>query len=228
MPKLIFAGYLYICDTKDMAQPPVAEKIIFILTDMKKSLFIILALAMGLSSAYAQQDDKKIAKEEAKAQKQKEKETKKALQQAQELADFNAAVLALKNGSFVLEANKVEFKRGAFMNVVSTTNFVMQEGEEATVQLSFNGAAIGPNGVGGLTVEGRVSNANLTTDKKGNMHYSFMITGTGISANITISLPNGSNYCTATVTPNYNSNRTTFMGYLKPKGRASIHKGMAL
>ena len=26
MPKSIFAGYLYICDTKDMAQPPVAEK----------------------------------------------------------------------------------------------------------------------------------------------------------------------------------------------------------
>ena len=52
------------------------KTIIFILTDMKKSLFIILALVMGLSSAYAQQDDKKIAKEEAMAQKQKEKETK--------------------------------------------------------------------------------------------------------------------------------------------------------
>ncbi|MBR7157151.1 MAG: DUF4251 domain-containing protein [Bacteroidales bacterium] len=194
---------------------------------MKRILFVLLALFIGFTSAYAQQDEKKAAKEEAKAQKQKEKEAKKALEAAQQLADFNAAVVALNNGSFVLEADKVEFKRGTFINVIPTTNFVMQEGEDATVQLSFNGAAIGPNGVGGLTVDGHVSKPELTTDKKGNIHYSFMINGVGISASITITLPNGTNYCTATVTPNFNSTRTSFSGYLKPKNRAKVHKGMA-
>lgn len=184
-------------------------------------------MTLALSAAYAQQENS-TAKEHEKSERQKEKEQKKALREAQEMASFNAAVLALNNNSFVLEADRVEFKRGTFINVVSTTNFVMQEGKEATVQLSFNGAAIGPNGVGGLTVDGVVSNQEMSTDKNGNIHYSFMINGTGISATITIRMAKGSNYCTATVTPNFNSNRTSFTGYLKPRKGANIHKGMAL
>lgn len=193
---------------------------------MKRFLLVLLAVIFTFPAVYAQQE--KASKEEAKIQKQREKEQKKAMREAQEMASFNAALLAIKNNSFVLEADRVEFKRGTFINVVSTTNFVMQEGDEATVQLSFNGAAIGPNGVGGLTVEGAVSNQDLSTDKKGNVNYKFMINGVGISATITIRMAKGSNYCTATVTPNFNSNRTEFTGYLKPRKGANIHKGMAL
>lgn len=194
---------------------------------MKKLLLLCLAAIFSLPT-FAQQDDKKTAKEAAKEQKQIEKEKRKAQQEAQELAQFNAAVLALKNGSFVLEADRVEFKRGAFVNVVSTTNFVMQDGDKATVQLAFQGAAIGPNGVGGLTVEGDVTGPELKTDKKGNYIYSFKVNGVGISALITISMPKGTNYCTATVTPNFNSNRTSFTGRLKPKANSAIYKGRAL
>lgn len=190
---------------------------------MKKLLLLCLAAIFSLPT-FAQQDDKKTAKE----QKQIEKEKRKAQQEAQELAQFNAAVLALKNGSFVLEADRVEFKRGAFVNVVSTTNFVMQDGDKATVQLAFQGAAIGPNGVGGLTVEGDVTGPELKTDKKGNYIYSFKVNGVGISALITISMPKGTNYCTASVTPNFNSNRTSFTGRLKPKANSAIYKGRAL
>ena len=194
---------------------------------MKKLLLLCLAAIFSLPT-FAQQDDKKTAKEAAKEQKQIEKEKRKAQQEAQELAQFNAAVLALKNGSFVLEADRVEFKRGAFVNVVSTTNFVMQDGDKATVQLAFQGAAIGPNGVGGLTVEGDVTGPELKTDKKGNYTYSFKVNGVGISALITISMPKGTNYCTASVTPNFNSNRTSFTGRLKPKANSAIYKGRAL
>ena len=194
---------------------------------MKKLLLLCLAAIFSLPT-FAQQDDKKTAKEAAKEQKQIEKEKRKAQQEAQELAQFNAAVLALKNGSFVLEADRVEFKRGAFVNVVSTTNFVMQDGDKATVQLAFQGAAIGPNGVGGLTVEGDVTGPELKTDKKGNYLYSFKVNGVGISALITISMPKGTNYCTASVTPNFNSNRTSFTGRLKPKANSAIYKGRAL
>ena len=194
---------------------------------MKKVLLISLAAILSLP-VFAQQVDKKAAKEAAKEQKQAEKEQKKAQAEAQEMAQFNAALLALKNGSFVLEADRVEFKRGTFVNVVSTTNFVMQEGNKATVQLAFQGAAIGPNGVGGITVEGDVTGAELKTDKKGNYIYSFKVNGVGISALLTINMPNGSNYCTATITPNFNSNRTSFTGHLKPKANSGIYKGMAL
>ncbi|MBR5856868.1 MAG: DUF4251 domain-containing protein [Bacteroidales bacterium] len=190
---------------------------------MKKVLLLCLTAMFALPT-FAQQNDKAAAKE----QKQMEKEKKKAQKEAQEMALFSAAVLAMQNGSFVLEADRVEFKRGTFVNVISTTNFVMQDGDKATVQLSFQGAAIGPNGIGGLTVDGDVSGAELKQDKKGNYNYSFKVNGVGISALITINLPKGSNYCTATVTPNFNNNRTSFTGHLKPKARAAVHKGMAL
>ncbi len=193
-----------------------------------RNLLLLCLTAILTIPAFAQQDDKKAAKEAAKEQKQIEKEKKKALAEAQELAQFKAAVMALQKGSFVLEADRVEFKRGVFVNVISTTNFVMQEGNKATVQLAFQGAAIGPNGVGGLTVEGDVTSPELKTDKKGNYIYTFKVNGVGISAMITINMPNGSNYCTATVTPNFNNNRTSFTGKLKPKANSSVFKGMAL
>ena len=195
---------------------------------MKRVILSAIIALCSFTVTFAQQTDKELTKEEAKAQKQKEKEMKKQLAEAQELAEFNAAVAALEKGAFVLEADRVEFKRGTFVNVISTTNFVMQEDNKATVQLAFPGAAIGPNGVGGLTVEGDVSNAEVTRDKKGNVHYRCNVIGTGLSATVTISMPNGTNYCTATVTPNFNSNRTSFTGHLKPKALSSIFKGMAL
>lgn len=196
---------------------------------MKRILLIFTVVMFGITSLMAQQQtDKETAKEKAKAEKQNDKNAKKAAREAEQEAAFLLAVKALNDKSFVLEADRVEFKRGTFINVSSTTNFVSLNDGRATVQLSFPGAAIGPNGVGGITVDGTISGAKLEKDKKGNITYSFMIQGVAISANISFRMPNGTNYCTATVTPNFSGNRISFTGYLYPTEQSTVYQGRTI
>ena len=56
-----------------------------------------------------------------------------------------------------------------------STNFVSMDGNRATIQLAFNGTYAGPNGIGGITVEGNASNVEMKTDKKGNITFSMMV-----------------------------------------------------
>ena len=61
------------------------------------------------------------------------------------------AVQALKENKFVLEADRLMFKRGDVAYVNSNTNFVLVDGEKGTVQVAFNNTPFaGPNGIGGV------------------------------------------------------------------------------
>lgn len=92
---------------------------------------------------------------------------------------------ALEKSNFVLEADQLLFKRGGTAFVSSNTNFVSLSDNRAIVQVApFNGG--GPNGVGGITVEGSASNVKVQTDKKGNTTLSMNVMGTGISATVNI------------------------------------------
>ena len=72
------------------------------------------------------------------------------------------AVQALKENKFVLEADRLMFKRGDVAYVNSNTNFVLVDGEKGTVQVAFNNTPFaGPNGIGGVTVDGKVSGVRV-------------------------------------------------------------------
>ena len=116
---------------------------------MKKIVLLLAVLLFGAGSMMAQQD-----KSAEKAAKQAEKEAKKAEKAAEANALFEQAVQALKNKDFVLEADRIEFKRGSFVYVTPNTNFVSVKGEKATIQLAFNTPAAGPNGIGGIVPYG--------------------------------------------------------------------------
>ena len=105
------------------------------------------------------------------------------------LADSLAYVqgrAALVNRDFVLEANSVTFKNGATAFVNSTTNFISVKGNRAVVQISPSNYASGPNGVGGVTVDGTVSDFQITTDKKGRTTMSMNVMGIGINAQVEV------------------------------------------
>ena len=176
---------------------------------MKRVLLLLAVLLFSAGTMMAQQD-----KAAEKAAKKAEKEAKKAA--------------ALKEKDFVLEAERVEFKRGQFVYVTPSTNFVSMKGDRATIQLAFNTAAAGPNGIGGITVDGSASNIEMKTDKKGNVTFSMMVQGVAVSANVTIRMVKGTNKCTATVSPNFNSNRISFTGYLYPSDQSNVFKGRAI
>ena len=186
---------------------------------MKRVLLLLAVLLFSAGTMMAQQD-----KAAEKAAKKAEKEAKKA----EQMALFEQGVQALKEKDFVLEAERVEFKRGQFVYVTPSTNFVSMKGDRATIQLAFNTAAAGPNGIGGITVDGSASNIEMKTDKKGNVTFSMMVQGVAVSANVTIRMVKGTNKCTATVSPNFNSNRISFTGYLYPSDQSNVFKGRAI
>lgn len=194
---------------------------------MKKIVLLLAILLVGAGSMMAQQDkaaDKAAQKEAKKA----EKAAKKAAEEAESNAWFEQAVQALNERDFVLEADRVEFKRGRFAYVNASTNFVSLKGNKATIQLAFNGAIAGPNGIGGITVDGTASNIEMKTDSKGNVTFSMNVQGVAVSAYVTFRMAKGTNKCTATVTPNFNSNRVSFTGNLYKTEQSNVFKGRSI
>lgn len=194
---------------------------------MRKIIYFI-AMALLCSMTLTLQAQESNGKAAEKAAKKAEKEAKKAAEKAAQEALFQQALLAINNKDFVLEADRVEGKRGQFVYVSSNTNFVAVKADEATVQLALNGAFSGPNGVGGITVEGKTSKVEIEQDKKGNVSFSMMVQGVGISAQLTFRMTKGSNECTATILPNFNSNRISFTGKILPTAQSTVFKGRAL
>ncbi len=190
--------------------------------------FLLIGTGITLAQDVSTKQSAKEARAAAKEARQKAKEAEKAAEEAEEKAMWEEAKAALEAHDFVLEAERVEFKRGTFAYVTPSMNFVSLIDNEATVQLSFNGPFAGPNGVGGITVEGTPSNIKIKTDKKGNINFSMMVQGIGISAQVSIRMPAGSARCTATVIPNFHSARVTFTGTLYLSDNSSVFKGRAL
>ena len=192
---------------------------------MKKIVLLLAVLLFGAGSMMAQQDKsaEKAAKQAEKEAKKAEKAAKKAAEEAEANALFEQAVQALKNKDFVLEADRIEFKRGSFVYVTPNTNFVSVKGEKATIQLAFNTPAAGPNGIGGITVD-----VQMKTDKKGNVMYEMNVQGVAVSARVTFRMAKGTNKCTATVSPNFNSNRISFTGNLYPSSESNVFKGRSI
>lgn len=158
-------------------------------------------------------------------------EGRRGVEQKQAVLDTLAwlqADQALRDSSFVVEADAVTFKYGTRVQVNSTTNFISMEGDRAVIQISPSYVYGGPNGVGGITVDGVVSNASLTSDKKGRIHYSMYVTGRAVSATVSISMTPGSNRAVVVVSPTFNSNDVRLEGYLVPAGHSRVFEGTTL
>ena len=147
------------------------------------------------------------------------------------LADSLASVqarAALKNQDFVLEANTVTFKTGSTVFVNSTTNFISVKGNRAVVQISPSNFVSGPNGVGGVTVDGMITDQQILTDKKGRITYTMNVMGIGINAQVEIYMYPGSNRASATIYPNFNSNTVWIDGDIVPYENSNVFEGTSL
>ncbi len=138
------------------------------------------------------------------------------------------AVQSLDKLDFVLEADKLIFKRGRSAYVSSATNFISVVDGRATVQIALLKSRPGINGIGGITVEGSPSSIKRSIDKKGNYRMSMSVSGTGISATVFITLPAGSTYATAVITPNFHSYNITLQGKVLPASASSVYKARPL
>lgn len=135
---------------------------------------------------------------------------------------------ALENSLFVLEADAVTFKDGTRILVNENVNFISVNGRRGVVQVSPSSFYPGPNGVGGITLDGNVSGVEKSTDRRGNVHYSANVSGIGINAMVEIILYPGSNDAYAIITPNFSSQTVHMEGKIVPFEQSAVMKGMSL
>lgn len=137
------------------------------------------------------------------------------------------ALRSLERREFALEADQLTLRRGRVVFVSSDTNFVTLSGDMATVQVApFMGG--GPNGVGGITLEGRASGIRMERLKRGDILFSMNVFGRGISATLNIRLYEGSDRASVSIDPNFSSNRIQLAGVLIPLDESRIFRGTAL
>lgn len=135
---------------------------------------------------------------------------------------------ALKNYDFVLEAESIMFKNGSTVFVNSATNFISLKGNRAVVQISPSNTAAGPNGLGGITVDGMATGISTRTDKKGRNTLSMNVMGVGINAMVEIYMTPGTNKANATIYPNFNSNTMWVSGSIVPYENSRVIEGNSL
>lgn len=187
--------------------------------------FVLLNVLLMFAVAVGAQTERRIYTK-AEQEYAQRRQMEKRLEAIQDSIRAVEAFTALEQLDFVLEANRLAFKRGETAYVTSYTNFVSLSDDKAVIQIApFNGG--GPNGVGGITLEGRASNIKLKTDKKGNVLFTMSVTGNGLSATVNISLPKNSYMATVMVNPNFHSNRVTLYGTLVPANKSDAFKGFA-
>lgn len=195
----------------------------------KRILFISLALFFAMQASIVAQE-KKMTRKEKEAAWRAERLKKRAQEEREEMHNdsvvFMQAINAVRSGSWALEASNVTFDNGVTRFVTESTNFVSVNNGEGMVQTAFNNSNINsPNGLGGITLEGRVSGEEITTDKEGNIYLNYSIQGADISATVSVVITAYTNQATATVNPNFSSRQMTLSGYIYPYDNAGIIEG---
>ena len=193
---------------------------------MKKVLFLTTLLLLGFTVATWSQTSKEARAARREALK-KEREARRALEAQQDSIAYFKAIEALKTGSFVLEADNVTFPNGITRYVSSNTNYVQVDNGEGIVQTAFTNFAYnpGPNGLGGVTVQGNINGLSMKEDKDGNYFYNYTIQGMAISATVFITLTGGTNQASVQISPNFNNNNMTMTGRLLPLNESDVFQG---
>ena len=162
---------------------------------------------------------------EGKSSKKSSKKEQRAIEN--EIA-FQSALGLVRSRNFVMEATKLSMPNGSSLAVFSDVNYVMMKGDKAVVQ-STPGVSGGPNGMGGITLEGMVVDLRETVDKRGNLSLKFTIMSTGGSAEVELKLLTGGNSANATITPKMRpTNRVIMFGRIVDPEKSKVFKGFSL
>lgn len=182
---------------------------------MKRIAAIVILLAITLAGMAQGQvpltkEEKKILRKERKKQDEK-------------MMTINTAQ-AVRSSQFILKADQVRGRGGLLFNVNPRINFVSVQGDEVYVQLGSD-TGIGYNGVGGVTLKGKVTGYTIEQDKKNGTYYiqlNTMGTGGGLSISMHVNITG--DMANAVVQTNWGS-RVDFIGRVVPAGKLQVYKG---
>jgi len=126
---------------------------------MKKVLVVLLTGFMFFTVQGQEVGKKKLTRKEKKELRRQQDEDAKKIVDA-----------IIEARQFVLEANLIKNKSGQTFSVSSTINFVMVDSNKAVFQFG-SAHTIGVNGVGGATVEGKITKYDVNKREKSGSYY---------------------------------------------------------
>jgi len=189
---------------------------------MRKIVFIIILAMLG-SFANAQDTGKLSKREQRKLLKEeRKKEEANAAAEYAKLVDY-----MVKNSEFVLEADMLFDKYGNSQPVSSTVNFISVDSTEGVLQVG-SPMYLGRNGVGGVTIDGNISDYEFTkNEKRGSYTINYNLISPVGSYDVNISVSE-SGRADARVSGNFSSGSLRYSGKLVHPKRSRVYKGMAL
>lgn len=188
--------------------------------EMKSLMSFLLAFVLVLG-AFSQEETQQLSKKELK---RLQKEQKKADQAAEADRMGELTKFMVEQHQFVLEADFLSDKYGQRVPVTPTINFVLIDSLVGTVQFG-NAMALGYNGVGGVTVDGRVTKYEYSVIGKKKDSYSIrLILMSSIGTYDITLLINSQGYGDAQIRGNW-SGQLNYHGKLIPLTLSRVYKG---
>ena len=186
-----------------------------------KRLIMIIACAFIGFNLHAQELSEQQLENMSKSE---QKEYRKQMQ----LARQEKLMETLNSKSWVLEAYMLQNRYGESVNIQPSLNFVALVGDQATVQFGSS-HMIGPNGVGGITLEGNVRKYDIREGKKPGSGAYVQLEVSGVSSGhlslgVNVSVDGSAQ---ATVKDNF-GNRLTYRGRIVPAEESIVYKGQVV
>jgi len=180
----------------------------------------LILISLFLSGGLIAQNQK-TTKETKKEASERKKEEKKAEIERQ----YQHTDSLLTGRRFILEAQFLRNNIGQRVNVITTLNFISVDSLAGVIQVG-NTQRVGYNGVGGVTVQGRVIDWKLVKDdKKKDFFLTMTIQGNIDIYDISMTI-DYSGYTTATLN-GVNTGKLIFEGNLVSRKGSSVFKGMS-
>jgi len=129
---------------------------------MKRAVKIFLTIflcSMMAAPVLSAQNNAKSKSQKMTRQEKKEMRLKASLQSRKFYFQL------LKHRLFVMEADELYGRSGIMIPVSSSINFLAIKGNKVIFQFGFDGSAMGPNGLGGVTAEGFIDYYTLNPGK---------------------------------------------------------------
>ena len=186
-----------------------------------KSLLTFLIAFVFVLGTYSQDEVQQLSQKEIR---KLQKEQKKAQRAADEERMAEVTNFMVHQQQFVLEADFLSDKYGQRVSVTPTINFVLVDSLVGTVQFG-SAQEIGYNGVGGLTVDGRVTKYEYQFVGKKEDSYSIrMILMASIGTYDITLMVNSQGYADAQIRGNW-SGQLNYHGKLVPLTLSRVYKG---
>ena len=184
---------------------------------MRKLITVIVALLIAVTAFSQEQELSNREKKKLEKEMRKEQEAKDA-----EMKSKVVAVM-VEYQQFVLEAEQLRDSRGNQVQVSSMINFIASDSINGVIQIGEN-SYVGMNGVGGITVEGPMTNYKYTLNEKNGVYsVSFNIRSSMGNYDVRMSIFRDGR-ADATVSSTW-PGQLNYSGYVVPPIQSRVYKG---